>query len=224
MDTVCFSRIETLVGTDNFSRLRKCKVLLFGVGGVGGWTAECLVRSGIEHLTIVDYDTIESSNINRQVVALQSTIGQLKVDVLRQRLLDINSDAEINAIPQRYCSQTVALFDFNTYDYIIDAIDDVPNKLLLIRNATASTTTFISSMGSARRLMATDVQIGLFSKTHGDPLARTLRQQLRPLPKDFMCVYSPSSPVVKAGSCMGVVATFGTLIASYVINSVVSNA
>ena len=209
------------------------KVILFGIGGVGSWCAETLVRTGVTDLTVVDSDTVEASNLNRQLVALHSTLGRPKVEVMRQRLLDINPDAHITALQMRYDATTVDEFDFNQYDVVIDAIDSLDDKLLLIQRATESSARFLSSMGAARRRDPGQVAVAEFWQVKGCPLARALRNRIKKeklFPKKkFLCVYSaepafPGSPVVpdipgspdipRLPSFMTVTATFGIRLAS----------
>ena len=209
------------------------KVILFGIGGVGSWCAETLVRTGVTDLIVVDSDTVEASNLNRQLVALHSTLGRPKVEVMRQRLLDINPDAHITALQMRYDATTVDEFDFNQYDVVIDAIDSLDDKLLLIQRATESSARFLSSMGAARRRDPGQVAVAEFWQVKGCPLARALRNRIKKeklFPKKkFLCVYSaepafPGSPVVpdipgspdipRLPSFMTVTATFGIRLAS----------
>ena len=140
-----FSRVIPILGTDAFDRLQRQRVIIFGVGGVGGWCAETLVRTGVVHLTLVDFDVVAESNINRQVVATSRNTGLPKVEQLRERLLSINPNADITALNMRYDEQTAGGFDFNEYDYVIDAIDSVKDKALLLLRATASSATVFSS-------------------------------------------------------------------------------
>jgi tRNA A37 threonylcarbamoyladenosine dehydratase len=170
-------------------------VVIFGVGGVGSWCAESLVRSGIRRLTIVDSDRVCVTNINRQLMATMQTVGQVKVDALRDRLLSINPKAEITALQKIYSAETADDFNLDEFDYVIDAIDSLENKALLIRRATASKAHFFSSMGAALKLSPTQISVAEFWKVKGCPLARALRNKFKrskQFPKrKFMCVYSP---------------------------------
>jgi tRNA A37 threonylcarbamoyladenosine dehydratase len=139
-----FNRTELLLGQDLMDRIANIRVIIFGVGGVGSWCAESLVRSGIKYLTIVDSDRICVTNINRQVMATTKTVGQVKVEALKSRLLEINPTAEINALQQIYSAETAESFRIESYDYIIDAIDSLENKVQLIRHATKTDVTFFS--------------------------------------------------------------------------------
>lgn len=185
--------------------MSQARVILFGVGGVGSWAAETLVRTGIARLTIVDADRVAESNINRQLPALTSTVGQVKVDVLRQRLLDINPQAEITAVHGLYNADTASSWQLGDYDYIIDAIDSLADKALLLLNAAAARKPGIaSSMGAALRLDASRVAVAEFWKVKGCPLAAALRSRFRrsgmkPRRK-IKCVYSDEPAMKNLGA------------------------
>ena len=178
-----FRRSELLLGDEAMSRIGEKRVIIFGVGGVGSWCAESLVRSGIRHLTIVDSDRVCITNINRQLMATSKTVGQVKVDALKERLLSINPSAEINALQQIFTAETAESFNIGSYDYIIDAIDSLKDKTLLILMATQTDAKFFSSMGAALKLDPTRIKIAEFWKVHGDPLARALRKRFKALSK-----------------------------------------
>ena len=194
LDQAIFRRSELLLGDEAMCRIGEKHVIIFGVGGVGSWCAESLVRSGIKHLTIVDSDRVCITNINRQLMATSKTVGQVKVDVLKERLLSINPSAEINALQQIFTAETVECFDIDSYDYIIDAIDSLKDKALLILMATQTDAKFYSSMGAALKLDPTRIKTAEFWKVQGDPLARALRKRFKrdgKYPKHkFQCVYS----------------------------------
>ena len=175
-------------------RIAQKQVILFGVGGVGSWCAESLVRSGIRHLTIVDSDRVCITNINRQLMATSQTVGQVKVDALKQRLLSINPSADITALQKIFTEETAEEFDLGSYDYIIDAIDSLKDKALLILMACRTKAKFFSSMGAALKLDPTRIQVTEFWKVKGDPLARALRNRFKrdkSFPsKKFQCVFS----------------------------------
>lgn len=189
-----FNRTELLVGTEAMNRIRDARVILFGVGGVGSWCAESLVRSGIGHLTLVDSDTVNPTNINRQLMATTRTVGLPKVEVMRQRLLEINPEATITAIQSIYTAETASLFRIEEYDYVIDAIDSLEHKAQLIRHACASPGVFFSSMGAALKVDATRITVDEFWKVKGCPLARALRNKFKKSKqfpaRKFQCVYS----------------------------------
>ena len=176
-----FDRTIQALGKETFDHLQRVRFILFGAGGVGGWCAEALVRTGVKHLTIVDFDVVNPSNINRQVVATRDNIGAPKVKELQKRLLAINPDAEITTINQRYSAQTAETFDFDSYDYVLDAIDSVKDKALLLYRASLSRATVFASMGAGRKMDTTAVRVTAFKKVEGCPLARAVRHQLKDL-------------------------------------------
>ena len=186
-----FSRVERLLGADGLAQLTQARVILFGVGGVGGWCAEALVRSGIGHLTLVDPDCVDVTNINRQLPATTRTVGHPKVEVLRERLLEINPLCDVTALQERYTLG--ADFQLAGYDVIIDAIDSLTDKANLILEATACPGAFFSSMGAACKMDPTQVRVAEFFDVRGCPLGAALRKRLRKngtLPaKNFLCVY-----------------------------------
>ncbi len=193
------SRARILLGTASMDRLREARVIVFGVGGVGSWCVESLVRSGLRHITIVDDDRVCPSNVNRQLMATTATIGQVKVEAMRNHLLTVNPDAIIDARHERFTAGTAAGFDLDSYDYVVDAIDSVADKALLIELATRSRAKLFSSMGAARKLDPTRVQVAEFFKVSGCPLARALRQRFkksgrRPARKSNVCTATSSCP------------------------------
>ena len=194
-ETQIFDRTERLLGPDAMERIASTRVILFGVGGVGGWCAESLVRSGIRHLTLVDSDTVNATNLNRQVQATTETLGQLKVEALRNRLLTINPNADITALPEVYSAETADRFPLENYDFVIDAIDSLTPKAHLILQASQQPVTLLSSMGSALKLDPTKIKVAEFWKVQYCPLARALRKKFKHWHKfperKFLCVYSP---------------------------------
>jgi tRNA A37 threonylcarbamoyladenosine dehydratase len=193
MDNNFLYRTEILLGQKCMQLMQSQKVILFGIGGVGSWCAESLVRSGIQHITLVDFDTVCLTNINRQAHANNTTIGKYKTEVMRQRLLNINPNAHIEIIAREYSPRTSHEFALDSYDIIIDAIDTFYNKMHLIENATQTQAFFISSMGAARKLNPSDIRVGDFWDINYCFLARKLRKQLRKktsLTRSFPCVYS----------------------------------
>lgn len=189
-----FQRTHLLLGEEGVCRLNRTRVIIFGVGGVGSWCAEALVRCGVERLTIVDPDNVNVTNINRQLMATIPNIGRPKVEALKERLLEINPEAKISAVCEGYMDDTAGKYNLNEYDYVIDAIDTLHNKLRLIRDATASSATFFSSMGAALKIDPTRIRVADFWEVRDCPLGAALRKQLRrsgKLPsKKFLCVYS----------------------------------
>jgi tRNA A37 threonylcarbamoyladenosine dehydratase len=194
MEETTFQRTELLLGKEKMNRLSEQRVILFGVGGVGSWCAEGLVRSGIHHLTIVDFDVVNITNINRQLVATTTTLGRPKVEVLRERLLDINPDIEVVAIQERFTAVSAPSFHLDRYDYVIDAIDSVKDKARLILMASQTKAVLFSSMGAALKMDSSRIKVDEFWKVHGDPLARALRHRFKHQQewpdKKFMCVFS----------------------------------
>ena len=189
-----FRRSELLLGNETMELIAQKRVIIFGVGGVGSWCAESLVRSGIRQLTIVDSDRVCITNINRQLMATAKTVGQVKVEALKERLLTINPQAEITALQKIFTQETSASFDIDSYDYIIDAIDSLKDKALLILMACQSKARLFSSMGAALKMDPTRIRVTEFWKVKGDPLARALRKKFKSqgqFPKrKFQCVYS----------------------------------
>ena len=174
--------------------LDETRVIIFGVGGVGSWCAEGLVRSGIGHLTIVDSDRVCITNVNRQMMATSKTIGMVKVEALKERLQEINPDVEISAVQAIYSEETADQFDLDSFDYVIDAIDSLKDKAALILHATRSKAKFFSSMGAALKMDPTKIEVAEFWNVRGCPLARALRQRFKKRKeypkKKFLCVYS----------------------------------
>lgn len=189
------NRVERLLGSETLNTIQQQRVITFGVGGVGSWCAESLVRSGIRHLTIVDSDRVAMSNINRQLMATTQTVGQVKVEALRDRLLTINPDAEITAIEGIYSAANADNYNLSSYDFVIDAIDSLQDKITLILNATASECHFFSSMGAALKMDPQKISVAEFFKIEGCPLARAIRKRLKHMgrkpQRKFRCVYSP---------------------------------
>lgn len=188
-----FQRTELLLGSDIMKEISSKKVIIFGIGGVGSWCAESLIRSGIRYLTIVDSDRICITNINRQLHATTQTVGEVKTDALKKRLLEINPNAVITDIQKIYSLQNHDFFQIDQFDYIIDAIDSLSNKIQLIRAATRTNATFFSSMGASLKIDPTKVKIAEFWEVKGCGLGAKVRKMIRKgdLPaKEFLCVYS----------------------------------
>lgn len=189
-----FNRLRLLLGDETLSQIMQKRVIVFGVGGVGSWCAESLVRSGICNITLVDADKVCITNINRQLLATTSTIDGVKVDVMKRRLLDINPSAQVTALEKRYDDSSASEFNLNDYDYVIDAIDSLADKALLIRNACDSTATLFASMGAALKTDSSRIATAEFWKVQGCPLAAALRRRFKKskqLPsRKFRCVYS----------------------------------
>lgn len=242
-----FNRSQLLLGNDGMDALQRAGVIIFGVGGVGSWCAEGLVRAGLTHLTIVDSDTVCQTNINRQLMATHHTLGKAKVDAMKERLLDINPKAEITAINALYSTETADRFVLNSYDYVIDCIDSLSDKCdLILRTTSLSRPTLLCSMGAALRIDPTRIRLTEFSKVQGDALARAVRNKFKrnkTFPqRKFLCVYSeepamqnytddsiiketPSFNKVQVnGSLCHITSIFGMMLAGRVIQSIVQKA
>ena len=174
-----FSRTEILLGEAAMERLYRARVAVFGIGGVGGYTVEALARCGVGQLDLIDSDTVSVSNINRQILATHSTVGRLKVDAARDRVLDINPNCVVRTYPIFYLPDTAEQFDFTQYDYIVDCIDTVTGKLQLVERAVAVGTPIICSMGTGNKLDPAAFQVADISKTSMCPLARIMRKELK---------------------------------------------
>lgn len=174
-----FERFELLLGTEALEKLNNSRVAVFGVGGVGGYTVEALARSGVGRLDLIDSDTVSLTNLNRQIIALHSTLGQYKTDVAAARVRDINPECEVTVHRMFYLPETAEQFDFTEYDYIVDAIDTVSGKLELALRAQEAGTPIISSMGTGNKLDPTAFEVADISKTSVCPLARVMRLECR---------------------------------------------
>ena len=194
IEKAIFNRARLLMGDEAMDILADKRVIIFGVGGVGSWLAEALIRTGIRHLTIVDSDRVCITNINRQLMATTRSIGMIKVEALKERLLDINPKAEIDARQEIFCAESAYTFHLDEYDCIVDCIDSLKDKTLLIEQATRTSAKFYSSMGAALKIDPTRVKVAEFWKVNGCPLARTLRKKFKRAKifpaKKFLCVYS----------------------------------
>lgn len=227
-----FSRSEALLGAEVMEALRAKRVIIFGVGGVGSYAAEALIRTGLTHLTIVDGDTVQPSNINRQLPATRATLGMPKVEALKERLLSINPDAEIEAVAEFYHDDNENLKSkILHHQYLIDAIDSVDDKVHLILYASrVRGVKVFSSMGAALRFDPTKVTMGELMTIQGDALAKAVRARMKKIGlhpnKKIRCVYSTEQAqrCETRGSLMQVTATFGLTLASLVIRDLTSQA
>ncbi len=196
-----FSRTELLYGSEVMKKLQTMRVAVFGIGGVGGFTAEALVRSGVGAIDIIDNDTVSLTNLNRQIIALHSTIGRYKTEVAKERFLDINPNLKINAYNIFYMPETADQFDFSQYDYIVDAIDSVKGKIELAVQADKTNTPIISSMGAGNKIHPEMFEIADIYKTSVCPLARVMRYELRKRGvKKLKVVYSKEEPITPLAS------------------------
>ncbi|MBQ6152488.1 MAG: tRNA threonylcarbamoyladenosine dehydratase [Ruminococcus sp.] len=174
-----FSRAQLLLGAEGMEKLKKTRVAVFGVGGVGGYACEALARSGVGAIDLIDHDTVSLTNINRQIIALHSTIGRYKCDVMKDRILDINPSCQVTVYNTFYTKENADSFDLSLYDYIVDAIDTVSAKLMLIEKASAANTPIISSMGAGNKLDPTRFEVADIYSTSVCPLARVMRKELK---------------------------------------------
>ncbi len=237
MERGAFDRTALLVGEKAMERISQINVIVFGIGGVGSWVAECLVRTGVRRLTLVDSDEVSVTNINRQMPATTKTIGEVKTEAAKRRLLDINPEAEIKTINIFYDASTASAIDLTEYDYIVDAIDSLKDKALLIVNATKSGRKLFSSMGAALKMDPSKIKVGEFWSVKGCPLARALRQKFKKEKqypsKKFKCVYSDELLVNKGittetspykarinGSLCHITAIFGMTLAGEIIKDI----
>lgn len=190
-----FSRTEILLGDEAMERLKNARVAVFGVGGVGGYVCEMLARSGVGHIALIDSDCVSETNRNRQIIALESTTGKPKVGVMRDRILDINPDAEVDAIEMFYTPENAESISLSGYDYIADCIDTMTSKIELIMRAKAVGIKIISAMGAGNKLDPTKFEVSDLYKTSVCPLARTLRYELkRRGVRSLKVVYSKEEP------------------------------
>lgn len=195
-----FSRSQLLLGGEAMTKLAGARVAVFGVGGVGGYTVEALARCGVGMLDLIDNDTVSISNLNRQILATHSTVGRLKVDVAKERVLDINPACVVRTYPCFYLPDTADQFDFTQYDYIVDAIDTVTGKLLLAERAAEANTPIISAMGTGNKLDPTAFQVADISQTSMCPLARVMRKELKKRGiVHLKVVYSREEPLSPVG-------------------------
>ena len=192
-----FSRGASLLGEDGIARLRASRVAVFGVGGVGGFAAEALARSGVGALDLIDHDTVSPSNINRQIIALHSTVGRKKVEVMAERIADICPDTVVRTFDTFYLPETAHLFDFSIYDYVVDAIDTVSGKIALVMQAKAASTPIICAMGAGNKTDPSAFRVADISQTKVCPLAKVMRVELRKRGiTDVKVVYSEETPLI----------------------------
>ena len=240
MENSAFDRTALLVGNAAMKRISSTTVIVFGIGGVGSWVAECLVRTGIRHITLVDSDRVAVTNINRQMPATAITVGEVKTDAAKGRLLEINPDADVKTMTLFYDAETAPQIDLSEYDYIVDAIDSLKDKALLILNATRTGRKLFSSMGAALKMDPSRIKVGEFWSVKGCPLARALRQRFKKQKtypaKKFLCVYSEELLENKGatsetceykacinGSLCHITAIFGMTIAGEIIKDICHN-
>ncbi len=238
MSEHAFSRTEQLLGTTALARLAAARVAVFGIGGVGGYAVEALARSGVGALDLVDNDTVSLTNLNRQIVALHSTIGQHKVDVMKARIADISPQTKVTAHRVFFLPETADTFDFSQYDYVIDAVDTVSAKLAIIEKSVTANVPIISCMGTGNKMDPTALTVTDIAKTSGCPLARVMRRELRARGITHLpVVFSAEQPFraisaekdeasgkTPPASAVFVPATAGLLLANEVVRSLIQNA
>jgi len=223
-----FSRIEKMLNSKEIVKIQKLNILLVGVGGVGGYTLEMLVRSGVINITIIDADTIDISNLNRQIITNQSNIGAKKVDIAKERCLNINPKCDIKTIDIFLTKENINILENNHYDYIVDACDTITTKIALIKYSRDNDCKIISSMGTGNKLDPSKLEIINLKKTAYDPLAKAVRQILRKenININVMCICSKEIPrnieSRTPGSLALVPSSAGILCASYIINDCIS--
>lgn len=227
-----FIRTEMLFGSEGMEILSRSKVIVFGIGGVGGYVVEALVRCGIGEIDIVDNDTVDESNLNRQIIATRQTVGRYKVDVMRERIEMINPDCVVNGMRCFYLPEKSDFFDFTKYDYVVDAIDTVTGKIGLVMQAQKAGTPIISSMGTGNKLRPTDLEVADIYKTSVCPLARVMRRELKKRGVERLkVVYSKEKPLrpqeiipsSAPGSVSFVPSAAGMIIASEVVKDLLSD-
>ena len=221
-----FERTSLLIGEENIQKLNNSNVIVFGVGGVGSYVVEALVRSGIGNLSIVDFDIVDETNINRQIIALHSTIGKKKVEVTKERIIDINPNINLEVFNTFISPDTINTFDFSKYDYVVDAIDNVTGKLLIIQKAIEANVPIICSLGTANKLDPSKLILTDISKTHTCPLAKVVRTKLRQFGINHLDVLFSSEEPIKTnsntlGSMPYVPSIGGLLIASHIIKNLI---
>lgn len=198
-----FSRTELLVGAEGMERLYGARVAVFGIGGVGGYAVEALARSGVGTLDLIDDDRVCLTNINRQIIATRKTVGQYKVDVAKERILDINPAAVVHTYKTFYTPETAEQFDFTQYDYVVDAIDTVTGKIALVEQANRAGTCIISSMGAGNKMDPTAFEVADIYETSVCPLARVMRRELKKRGiKKLKVVYSKEEPMQPRGALL----------------------
>jgi tRNA A37 threonylcarbamoyladenosine dehydratase len=220
-----FIRTENLIGKENLDKLKNSHIAIFGIGGVGGYVTEALVRAGVGKIDIIDNDTISESNINRQIIATTKSVGKFKVDVMKERILEINPNVQVNAFNILYLPNTANQFDFTKYDYIIDAVDNVTAKIELVIRANNSNVPIISSMGTGNKLDPTAFEISDIYKTEVCPLAKVMRLELKKRGvKKLKVIYSKEKPITNQrppASISFVPSVAGLIIASEVVKDII---
>ena len=228
-----FSRTENLIGTDALQKLAGCHIAVFGIGGVGSYVVEALIRAGVTKIDLIDSDCVDITNLNRQIIALHSTVGKPKVEVMRQRVLDINPNAVVNTFPVLFFPENSHQFDFSKYDYVVDAIDNVTAKIAICQKARENGKSVISAMGAGNKTDPTLFKVADIKETSVCPLARVMRRELKARGiNSLKVVYSteaavglgekdPESGKMSPGSLSFVPSVMGLIIAGEVIKDII---
>lgn len=227
---IMFQRLIGLIGEKQYNKLRNSHILVIGCGGVGGYAIECLARCGIGSITLVDFDIVDISNINRQIIALNSSVGKYKVDLFKERILDINPDCNVEIIKHKVTLDNVNDLFNNTYDFVIDAIDDIKTKCEIIKICTEKKIKFIVSLGTSKRINPSDLEITTLDSTSYDPIARKLRKFVKDngIKDKITVLFSKEMPISCGGddstiySSIFVPSTAGILIANYVFEKLIN--
>lgn len=229
-----FERFSIIIGDENLEKLHKSHIAIFGLGGVGGACAEALARSGVGNLTLVDYDDVDITNINRQIPALHSNIGKMKTEVLKDRFKDINPEINIKIIGKKFTLENIDVFFEDKFDYVVDAIDMVSSKIHLIRICCEKEIPLISSMGMGNKIDPSKIKIANLNKTHTCPLAKTMRKELKNYGiTNIKCVFSDEEPIISKkiketntkiinGSSSFVPPVAGIFMASHIVRELIS--
>ena len=227
-----FQREKLLIGEEKFNYIKDKKIIVFGCGGVGSYVIEALARAGIENIDIVDKDIIDVTNINRQIIGTLNTIGKNKVDIEKERIMSINSNAKVNTFKMNFTKENSNLINFNSYDYVVDAVDDIKAKIEIIVKAKEANTKIISSMGTGNKLDPFAFKICDISKTSVCPLAKIIRKELKKLDiRNVKVLYSNEEPLpvkrvdekIVQGSISFVPSVAGLMISSEVINDLLNS-
>lgn len=220
-----FERTELILQKQGIERLKKSNVIVFGVGGVGGYVCEMLVRTGVQNITIVDFDTVSESNLNRQIIALRSMIGKNKVDVMKERIFDINPDCKVNNINKKLLPENLMDFNLLNYDFVVDCIDSVTSKIALIDYCTKNNINIISSMGTGNKNGIPNFVVMDIFETKNDGLAKVLRRELRKLNiKKYNIVCTNQESTIKSrviGSVVYYPASCACVLTSYVVQKLI---
>ncbi len=219
-------KTELLIGNNGVSKLKNANIIIFGIGGVGGYTCEMLVRAGIGNLTIVDFDKVDITNINRQIIALNSSVGEYKVSAMQKRILDINPAINLNIVNARVCTENVKELLNSNYDYVIDAIDSVTDKINLIVAAKELRLNIISAMGAGNRIQIPQFEVCDLYKTYNDGLAKVLRKKLKEKGINKHLVVFSKNQATPCGDQIGSISYYpamcGCVLAGYVINELLN--